>query len=358
MKSTVFVRKVSPRTIMRDYTYLLRNFKKPRNIPTIIKLNLSWTRFYPAVSTPPWHFEAVLHWLTRSGVDPKNIIPVENKTVVTKVKQGAHNHAWDKVADKYGVKIHYLTEEKYVKYKPRAKMLILDKIFPDGILLPKIIMGKPLITLCTLKSHVFTTTTGAIKNYFGMLNTNRHYCHRYIHEAIIDLLAIQKELHPDITALMDGSVVGYGPGPRAMQWKKANLILGSTDLVALDATAARIIGFNPKKIKYLNLGTDLKLGTADPKKIIIKGLKKLPNLRVGKEKNTFASAGQKLIYRHFPESLEKALLRSPIAPWSYAASNLYHDGYWYNIIGRERLDRYFRSSWGKKFQSYYKKAKT
>ncbi len=351
--STVFIKKTSPQTILKDYSYLLKNFPKPKNTPTIIKLNLSWTKFYPAVSTPPWHFEAVIKWLIRSGVDPKNIIPVENKTVVTKVKEGAKNHAWDKIARKYGVKIHYLTEEKYTKYKPKAKMLVLDKIFPDGILLPKLIMGKPLITLCTLKSHVFTTTTGSIKNYFGMLNTNRHHCHRYIHEAIIDLLKIQKELHPQITALMDGSVVGYGPGPRAMQWKNANLILGSTDEVALDSTAARIIGFDPQEIKYLNLGQKLKLGKADHEKITIKGIKKLPNLKVGFKKNTLASTGQKLIYNHLPESLEKALLQSFITPWSYFASNLYHDTYWYNFIGQKRKDKYMRSSWGRLFKSYH-----
>ncbi len=353
MSSVVFIQKTSPKTVLKDYSSLLKNFPKPKNTPTIIKLNLSWTKFYPAVSTPPWNFEAILLWLTRSGVKPANIIPVENKTVVTRVKEGAQNHAWDKVAKKYDVKIHYLTEEKYIKYRPRAKMLILDKIFPDGILLPKIIMDKPLVTLCTLKSHVFTTTTGAIKNYFGMLNTNRHHCHRYIHEAIIDLLQIQKELHPRITAVMDGSVAGFGPGPRAMSWKKANLLLAGSDEVALDSTAAKIMGFNPQEIKFLTLGQKLKLGTADTSKINIKGIKKLPNLRVGFKKNTLASKGQKLIYNHLPEWFEKALLQSFITPWSYLASNLYHDVYWYNIIGQKRKEKYLRTGWGHLFKKYH-----
>jgi uncharacterized protein (DUF362 family) len=351
--STVFIKKTSAQTVQKDYSQLLKNFPKPQNTPTIIKLNLSWTKFYPAVSTPPWNFEAVLRWLVNSGVDPKNIIPVENRTVVTKVKQGARNHAWDKVAKKYGVTIHYLTQEKYVKYRPQAKMLVLDQIFPDGILLPKIIMDKPLITLCTLKSHVFTTTTGSVKNYFGMLNTNRHHCHRYIHEAIVDLLAIQKELHPQITAVMDGSVVGFGPGPRAMNWKKANLILASSDEIALDSTASKIMGFDPADIKYLQLGEKLKLGNPDQSRITIKGIKKLPNLHVGFKKNTFASAGQKLIYNHFPEKLEKLLLQSPIAPWSYLASNIYHDLYWYNLIGQKRKGKYLKTDWGKLFTKYH-----
>lgn len=350
MSSSVYFQATSPISVLKDYHQLFSHFPQPRNTPTIIKLNLSWTKFYPAVSTPPWNFEAVLRWLIDSGVNPKNILPVENRTVVTKVKIGAKNHAWDKIAKKYGVKIHYLTDEKYSPYRPRSKMLILDQIFSDGILLPEIIFNKPLISLCTLKSHVFTTTTGSIKNYFGMLKTNRHYCHRRIHQAIIDLLQIQKELHPHIVAVMDGSVAGYGSGPRAMNWKEANLILGSLDEVALDATAARILGFNPAEIEYLRLGQQLKLGSYQNIKII--GIKKLPNLHVGYKRDTFASRGQKLIYGLMPEWFEKLLLRSFITPWSYTASNLYHDGYWYNFVGKPRLQQYLNSPWGKLFQSY------
>ncbi len=37
-----------------------------------------------------------------------------------------------------------------------------------------------------------------------------------IHETLVDLLAIQKEIHPGILAVMDGTFAGEGPGPRAM----------------------------------------------------------------------------------------------------------------------------------------------
>ncbi|MFN0249819.1 MAG: LAGLIDADG family homing endonuclease, partial [Kofleriaceae bacterium] len=44
--------------------------------------------------------------------------------------------------------------------------------------------------------HIYTTTTGAMKNAFGgLLNTKRHYTHSWIHETLVDLLAIQKEIH-------------------------------------------------------------------------------------------------------------------------------------------------------------------
>src|SRR6185503_13629410 len=44
--------------------------------------------------------------------------------------------------------------------------------------------------------HIYTQTTGAMKNAFGgLLNTKRHYTHSWIHETLVDLLAIQKEIH-------------------------------------------------------------------------------------------------------------------------------------------------------------------
>jgi len=350
----VLVAKISPKSAVDNYRLLIERFwSRLKRQPVIIKLNLSWTKFYPACSSPPWQIEGVIRGLLDLGFKPKEIIPVENRTVVTNVYQGAKNHFWDKICKKYGVRIHYLVDEPYVRYQPRAKMLVLNKIFSQGILLPKILFNKPLISLCTLKTHVFTRTTGAIKNYFGMLNIKRHWAHRFIHQAIIDLLQIQKEIHPEILAIMDGAVVGYGAGPRAMNWRKANLVLASKDEVALDAVASRVIGFDPQKIKYLTLGNDLGLGENDLDKIKLelKGIEKLPDFHLV-QGDTFASRGQKLIYHHFPWWLEKLLLQTFIVPWSYLASRLYYDFYWYNFVGKKRLRQFLKTSWGKLFLNY------
>ena len=71
----------------------------------------------------------------------------------------------------------------------------------------------------TVKTHVFTNLTGAMKNAFGgLLNHKRHWTHSVIHETLVDLLKIQKEIHPGIFAVSDGTLAGDGPGPRAMRW--------------------------------------------------------------------------------------------------------------------------------------------
>ena len=111
-----------------------------------------------------------------------------------------------------------------------------------------------------------------MKNGFGgLLNTHRHYTHTWIHETLVDLLMIQKEIHPGIFALMDGTTAGNGPGPRTMVPVVKNVILASADQVAIDAVAARIMGFDPPSIPYIRLAHERGLGAGDPRDIEIIG---------------------------------------------------------------------------------------
>ena len=68
--------------------------------------------------------------------------------------------------------------------------------------------------------------------------------------------------------------------------------------------------------------------------------------------NTFASKMQKLIYWGPLKPLEKLLLRTPLVPWSYFASNIYHNEYWLRFIGKKRINEALKTPWGKLFQEY------
>ena len=160
----------------------------------------------------------------------------------------------------------------WVRFQPRSKMLVLDKIFPEGIRIPDYFEGKNIVHLPTVKCHIYTTTTGAMKNAFGgLLNTRRHYTHSWIHETLVDLLAIQKEIHSGIFAVMDGTTAGNGPGPRTMYPEIKNVVLASGDQVAIDAVAARLMGFDPLSIGYIRLAHEAGLGIGDPRDIELVG---------------------------------------------------------------------------------------
>ena len=70
------------------------------------------------------------------------------------------------------------------------------------------------------------------------------------------------------------------------------------------------------------------------------------------QEDTFASRGQKMIYHGPLKPFEHLLLRSPIVPWSYFASNFYHNVYWYPFVGRPRVEAALATKWGQLFRKY------
>ena len=62
--------------------------------------------------------------------------------------------------------------------------------------------------------------------------------------------------------------------------------------------------------------------------------------------------GRVLTFEHHLKPLEKLLLRTPLVPWSYLASRLYHDGFWYPLVGKKRVEEALRTKWGELFKQY------
>ena len=334
---------------LADFTHAL-----DKTAPTALKVNISWQHWYPGCSSTPWQIEGVVQALREEGFG--DIIAAHNGTVVVDSHEGELRNKHKAVQDKFGIPSTHLTDNgvPWVRYAPKAEMMVLDQIFPDGIEIPQALIGRNVVHLPTVKTHVFTTMTGAMKNAFGgLLHYRRHWTHSQIHKTLVDLLAIQKEIHPGIFAVTDGTIAGDGPGPRAMRPHVKNLVLASSDMVAIDAVAAKLMGFDPMSLEFIRLAHERGLGVGDPDKIEVLGLD-ISNVNFGfsKDEDTFASWGQKQIYWGPLKFLEKPLLRSPIVPWSYAASNFYYNLFWYPLIGRARVKAARATEWGKLFASY------
>ncbi|MDE2938097.1 MAG: DUF362 domain-containing protein [Chloroflexota bacterium] len=357
-RSVVAVVATRPETVLEDVGRAMALAGVERvlspDLATLLKINISWQHWYPGCSTTPWQLEGVVQGLQKLG--HSDLIAAHNGTVVVDSYEGEENNKHKAVQDKYSLSTVHLDSPPnvWIDYKPRAEMLVLDDIFPEGIQIPEIFPGKNIIQLPTMKTHVFTTMTGAMKNAFGgLLHRKRHWTHSVIHETLVDLLAIQQEIHPGIFAVMDGTFAGDGPGPRAMRWHVKNLILASADQVAIDAVAAHMMGFDPMNLKFIRLAHERGLGCGDLSQIEVVGedISEV-NWRFSGTENTFASKGQKLIYWGPLKPLENFLLRSPLASWAYMASNVYHNGYWLNTHGKGRINAALKTEWGKLFQSY------
>jgi uncharacterized protein (DUF362 family) len=357
--SKVAVLKTNPNTVIGDYSKLMKlaeyeNFVSKHN-KTVIKINLSWSLFYPACSTPPWQLEGVLQTLRSDGF--KDIEGVENQTVVTHPWKGAHLNKWLPILKKYNVEFKPLTNVNWVPYSPKSEMLAMNDIFEE-IIVPENFIRSNVIHLPTVKTHGHTTTTGSMKNAFGgLIPKRRHHAHKKIHEVLVDLLTIQKEIHKGIFAVMDGAICGDGAGPRTMIPYLGNLILASDDQVAIDAVAAKMMGFDPLKIDYIRMAHDRGLGLGDTDQIEIVGMERNEFNKINFGFNVIKSPVIKWDQRirkgtSNAKWLHSLLFHSPIFRAFIFASETYHDRLWYPTIGKKNLEVFKRTEWGKLFERY------
>lgn len=359
-RGRVAVVRTQPETVLADYARVMeaagfREALSPDD-ETLLKINISWQTWYPACSTTPWQLEGVIRALL--DADYRDLIAAHNNTVVVDAYVGERNNKHLYVVEKYGLRNVHLYEPQYrwVRYEPPQPFLVLDEIYPEGVYVPEILIGRNIIQLPTVKTHVFTTITGAMKNAFGgLLGTRRHWTHSVIHKTLVDLLMIQQDIHPGLFAVMDGTFAGDGPGPRAMRWHEKDILLASADQVAIDAMSAHMQGFDPMSIPFIRIAHEMGLGVGDPDQIKVVG--EDPDWVMSQDWNfvqeeTFASRGQKMIYHGPLKPLENLLLRSPLVPWSYFASNLYHNVYWYPFVGRKRVEAALHTKWGRMFAEY------
>src|SRR3954447_18954802 len=335
MKATVAALRTTPERVLDDYDRLFDLADARSHLDagasTILKDNISWHFPFPAANTTPWQLEGTALALRKRGY--ADLVCVQNKTVVTDAFKGEDLNGYVPIFNRYDIPVLYNFKDEdmtWVEYRPKATMRVLDRIFPEGIRVPDFFFGKNIVHLPTIKCHIYTTTTGAMKNAFGgLLNTKRHYTHSWIHETLVDLLAIQKEIHSGLFAVMDGTTAGNGPGPRTMYPKIKNVILGSGDQVAIDAVSAKMMGFDPLSLDYIRLAQEDGLGVGDPKDIEIVGdvdaAKENWHFHVGK--NLVRIGGGDLIWFGPLKKFQKLFFHTPLVNGFILASDVYHDFY-------------------------------
>ena len=137
IRSKVAVVRTDVSSVLDDYVRLAgmagMGETLSREIPTLVKLNLSWTRYFPSCSSQPWQVEGALRALDEMGYPKALITPIENRTVVTEPWKGARNNRWLGVLKSAGLKFQPLTEVEWTVHRFEAPLLRLNQIFPEGI---------------------------------------------------------------------------------------------------------------------------------------------------------------------------------------------------------------------------------
>ena len=321
-----------------------------KDADTALKVNISWHFFYPASSTTPWQLEGVIRAMKRDGYDRDLIHACHNRTVVIDAHLGERENKQIDVVQAHGLRnVHLYEGEEWIDVRDAVgdltkKFLCLNEVYPKGFSIPKRFIGENIIHLPTVKTHIFTTTTGAMKNAFGgLLNEHRHWTHPVIHETLVDLLMIQKKIHRGVFAVMDGTFAGDGPGPalhdpareerapRVGRSGRDRRGRGEADgLRPAEGPASSSASRTSSASAAATCATSRSSATSTR-------LEENWNFDGPFKKMTFASRNQHRIYWG---PLKKPLewsLKTWLAPWAYVASVAYHDMFWYPMYAKEHM---------------------
>ena len=359
-KAKVAIIRTRPETVLDDIIRLFELADGPRSLEagagTILKDNISWHYPFPSANTTPWQLEGTILALRKHGFS--DLVCVQNKTEVTDAFLGEDLNGYKPVFRAYGIEVRFNFKDEdmaWVPHKPKARMRALGDIYGDDLRIPDFFAGRNIVHLPTVKCHIYTTTTGAMKNAFGgLLNHKRHQTHTRIHETLVDLLAIQKEIHPGIFCIMDGTTAGNGPGPRIMEPVQKDVLLAGPDQVAVDAAAARLMGFDPMSIPYIRMAHEDGLGVGDPRDIELVGDEAAGaenwGFKVGMCFHKFAGWVTWFGPTRF---MQKVLTRPPLLTLGNLYSFFYHDILHWKLREGRIYRRWIEDSeWGRLFVRY------
>jgi len=187
---------------------------------------------------------------------------------------------YDKLAEKYGLELMDLnTPDKFVNVQI-SREVFQDKPLPPAL---PVSTGKHVmkqypvpapymdadivINVPCLKTHCLTGTTVAMKNLYGLFPGERQDWHADVEANLADVARLRKTS----LVVVDGIVAMEGYGPLWGTPVKMNLVIVGRDMVAVDAVAAAVMGYDPKRVLNIQYAALQGLGVADLDKIVVKG---------------------------------------------------------------------------------------
>jgi len=190
----------------------------------------------------------------------ENVTIVEADGARYTVEEAYENNGIYELGEKYDLKLVNLSRDEQV--------WVPNKILGRWNFGKTFLEADVFITLPTMKTHATTVFTGAIKNQWGCVpRRDRLVWHKYLDKLLSDIA----ELVPPKITIMDGIVGMQGRGPINGYPINANVILGSNDPVAVDATSMRLIGLDPYSSGHIRIAAERGIGAISEEEIEIDG---------------------------------------------------------------------------------------
>jgi uncharacterized protein (DUF362 family) len=262
-----------------------------------VKPNMSHPEYVPGVVTSPALISELVGLLRD---DNREVIVGESNGFNYPCRGAFEKTGIEAAVKKAGGTVINLSEDKVVKVKFESRRSSVKELF-----LPKTVLdADATVDMALMKTHEFTMYSGAIKNLFGCVPSNRRiYLHPYLSEVFYRLYTVIK---PQLT-VMDARVAIEGNGPTKGDPVQMDLMLTSNCALATDVIASKIMGLNIEEISYLDYIAG-KTNLQDDA-ITVQGLQVSEVARnFERPRIDLPVKAQMLIYRH--EFLTKALFCS------------------------------------------------
>jgi uncharacterized protein (DUF362 family) len=232
-----------------DYKKALVGYDK-----VLIKVNFITDKTWDTgATTDPIVVEAIIKKLEAL---PVTVYVVESDATITNADKAFEKTGMKEMCRRNGVEWLNL---RHVKDK--VKLEIPNGEALQSITVPRLVTESAVISAAKLKTHVNTTVTLGMKNMFGLLpdKFKGKYHMKGISKVVVDINTVLK---PAFTVI-DGFVGMEGEGPIDGTPVQMNLIIAGKDVVATDATAARVMGFNPYEITHIRKAFEKGLGRSE-----------------------------------------------------------------------------------------------
>jgi uncharacterized protein (DUF362 family) len=232
-----------------DYRNALAGYDK-----VLIKVNFITDKTWDTgATTDPIVVEAIIKKLEALSV---KVYVVESDATITNADKAFEATGMKDMCSRNGVEWLNLRH-----VKDTVKLAVPNGEVLKSITVPRLVIESAVISAAKLKTHADTGVTLGMKNMFGLLpdKFKGKYHLRGISKVIVDINTVLK---PALTVI-DGFVGMEGQGPVDGIPVKMDLIIAGTDPVATDATACRVMGFNPYEITHIRKAYEKGLGSSE-----------------------------------------------------------------------------------------------
>lgn len=236
------------------YEIVLRGLKlfalDVRGKTILLKPNL--VEFDPngAINTHPALVEAAITAFKRSGA--RDVIVAEGPGHRRDNEYLLRASGLYAVMKEHGIRYVDLNCDDVQLTKLRSRFTRFNELY-----LPKTLFKVDLVvSMPKLKTHHWAGVTLSLKNMFGVIPGSiygwpKNALHwAGIHGSVLD---INSSLPVPQFAIVDGIIGMEGNGPIQGQAKNSGVLIFGNDLVAVDATAARVMKIEPRKVRYLQM---------------------------------------------------------------------------------------------------------